>query len=144
MGSRPIGNNPAWAVEGLSSDADFVVVHDGQSPHYVDFLEKEQGPTNRLTDPLFAGWMHLQADNTECPLGRKSHHISEIGIQCHEYAAVLNGEAQDLFVGGSREAGLQDRNGVVPLRSQLKGMLWGKVFVRKKLHWFARTISSAA
>src|SRR5476649_1333939 len=54
------------------------------------------------------------------------------GVPCGAYAAVLNGEAQDLFVGGSREAGLQDRNGVVPLRSQLKGMAVGKGFRPEK------------
>ena len=122
------------AVEGLSPDADFVFVHDSQPPGYVDVLEKEQGSTNCLTNPLLGGWMHPQSDNTERSLGRKSHHISEIGIQRHEYAAVLNSEAQDLFVGGSGEANLQDRNSVVPLRSEFNGMLWREVFVQKKLH----------
>jgi hypothetical protein len=65
------------------------------------FSRKEQGSTNRLTDPRLGGWMHLESDNAERLFGRKSHHISEIGIQCHEYAAVFNGEAQDLFVCGS-------------------------------------------
>ncbi len=43
--------------------------------------------------------MHLQPDNTERLLGRKSHYIREIGIQCHEYAAALDSETKDLFFG---------------------------------------------
>jgi hypothetical protein len=32
----------------------------------------------------------------------------------------------------------------VSFHFEFKGMLWRKVFVQKKLHWFRRTISSAA
>ena len=116
-------------VESLPPDADFVVVHDGQPPGYVDVSEKEHGSENRVTDSLLGGWMYLQSNNTEGLPGRESNHIGEIGIQRHKYAAVLNSEAQDVFVVGSRETDLRDCNRVVPLRSQLKSVLWREVFV---------------
>lgn len=83
--------------EGLPPDADFIFVHDGQATSHVNVLEKEQRLTNCLTDSLLGGWMHVQPDDSERLLGRKSHHIREIGIQGHEHAAVLNSETQDLL-----------------------------------------------
>ena len=85
-------------IENLTPDAGFVFVHNRQMPGSVDILKKEHGSTNCLTDPVFGSWMHLQPDNAERPLWRKSHHVREIGIQRYQDAAVLNGESQDPFI----------------------------------------------
>lgn len=82
-------------------DADFVFVHDGQTPGYVNVLKIEQRATNCLANSLLGGRMHLQPNNTERLRGRESHHVREIGIQPYERAAVFNREAQNLFVGRS-------------------------------------------
>ena len=105
------------AFRRLSSDPDLFLVHNGQPPGYIDAVKKEQSSADRLTNPLLGRWMDLQPDYTECSLGWKAHHIREIGIQRHEDPAILNSEAQDLFVGRSRKANLQDRNSIVPLCS---------------------------
>jgi hypothetical protein len=86
------------SVQRLSPDADFVVVNDSQPPGDVNISKKEQGTPNRLPDSLLGGRMELQSDDAERALGRKADHIREIGIQRHEYAAVLNREAQNLFI----------------------------------------------
>src|SRR5262245_40774737 len=106
-------------LRGLSPNPNFLLVDDSQPPGYVDVLKKEQCSTNRLADPLFGRRMNLQPDDTERPLGRESHHISEIGIQRNDYTSVRNREPQDLLVGCSREANLKDRNRIVPLGSQV-------------------------
>jgi hypothetical protein len=67
-------------------DKDFISIHDNQA--WPD------------GSPL-GGRMHLQPNNTERLLGREPHHVREIGVQCHEHAAVLNSDAKDLFVGRS-------------------------------------------
>lgn len=95
-------------------DADFVFIHDSQTPSYVDVLEIEQRSPNCLTDPLLGGGMHLQPNDAESLLGWESHHVGEIGIQRHEHTTVLDREAQDLFVGRSCEVSLKDRDSVVP------------------------------
>src|SRR5256885_3740085 len=99
-------------------DADFVFIHDSQTPNYVDVLKIEQRSSKCLTDSLLGGRMHLQPNHAERLRGRKSHHIREIGVQRYENAAVLNGKAQDLFISRARESNLKDRNSVVALRSQ--------------------------
>ena len=145
MGADLSGTNPALASKvPLMPDADFVVIDDSQTPGYVNALKIEQRSSNCLTDSLLGGGMHLQPNDAERLPGRESHYVREIGIQRYEHAAVFNREAQDLLVGSSGEANLKDRNSIVPLRSQFGGMLWGEVFIQKKLHWVATTISSAA
>ncbi len=100
--SRLILNKPAWASNGsLVPDADFVFIHDGRTPGYVDVLEIEQRSSNCLTDSLLGGWMDLQPNHPERLRGWESHHVREIGVQRYEDAAVLNSKAQDLFVSRS-------------------------------------------
>ena len=70
-----------------------------------------------------AGWT-FNRTTPSARSGGKPRHISEIGIQCHEHAAVLDGELQDVFVGRSGKANLKHRGSIVPLGSQLRGMLW--------------------
>jgi hypothetical protein len=94
-------------------DADFDIVHDSQLSGYVDISEQEHGALNGLSDSLFGGRMHLPSDYTERRFGRKSHHIREIGIQRYERATILNGEPEDLFVAGAREANFPNRDRVV-------------------------------
>src|SRR5260370_572072 len=88
--------------------------------------------------------MDLESHDTERVFGGETHYVREVGIECHDCPAVLNGEMQNLLVRCSRKGNLQDGNSVVTVGSQLRGMEWGKVPVQQEVHWLARTISSAA
>jgi hypothetical protein len=87
-----------------------------------------------MADSFFGRGMYLQPDYADGRLGGKSHHVREIGIKSYERAAVLDSEAEHFFVAGAREANFRNRDRVLPLHPEFKGVLWREVFVQKEFH----------